>query len=489
MTTSLAHSPNSPSNFADQWDDLDVKPRFITAWPDKNNGVGSKIVKVANWLGTPSMPWQELGSHVVGQRRADGRPQWSLIIISVPRQAGKTTKSNAIQLHKALSLKGAKVWYTADNGQKARAKWLELVDAVQASPFRAPFVKALKTNGSEAIKIPSMRSQIRPHPPTEDSLHSEQSDLNIIDEAWSFDEVEAEALMQAITPTQATRPHRQTIIISTMGSAESVWFHGLIDQARAGDPNIFLLDYGIPDDADPTDLDVVAAHHPAYGHTIDMEALETALAQLGPAGFARAYGNRKTGARNTLIPAKTWALAQTDIDMPADTTAYIGAAIDIDRTETAIAAASMVDGVPLVEILDVRPGTTWALAQLRKYRQLTKTAPVIDQVGPSSTLFAEADRAKLKPVKPTPRDLTTATAEVYDRLTYTTVDGDPAPRIRFRNDPALDLAMQIVDRRHLGDAWTWSRKDSHGSIAALEAATLALHGLLTNKKAAKPFIY
>ncbi|WP_246817218.1 MULTISPECIES: terminase [unclassified Corynebacterium] len=488
MMNLIERSPSSPSDFASAWADLDVKPRFITEWPDPKAGAGSKIIKTMHLLGRKPMPWQRLAACVIGARREDGRPRWPFIVITVPRQSGKTTLCNAVQFHRAVSLPGAKVWYTCDTGQKARQKWLELVDDVAASPFHAPFVKVLKTNGSEAIKIPSLRSQIRPHPPTEDSLHSEQSDMNIIDEAWSFDEPEAAALMQAITPTQATRPHRQTIIISTMGSAESTWFHGLVDQGLAGDAGIFLLDYGIPFDADPTDLDGVALHHPAYGHTVDDDAIEAAFAQLGAAGFARAYGNLRTGARDTLIPAQSWALAQTTDDMPEDVEAFIGAAIDLERTETAVAAAAWVDGKPFIEILDVRPGTTWALGKLRDYHASAKTPPVIDNVGPSSTLFAEAKRAGLKPITPTVRELTTATAEVYDRLTFTTPDGAPAPNIFVRSDPALDLAMQIVDRRHLGDSWTWSRKESHGSIAALEAATLALHGLLTHKKSAKPFI-
>lgn len=488
MTSLTAHSPNSASRISDFWADLSPRPRFITEWPDPVEGVGSKIEQVSKYLGRTPMPWQRLAAHIIGARLPNGRPKWPFIVITVPRQSGKTTICSAVQFHKALALPGAKVWYTCDTGQKARQKWLELVDDVQASPFHSPFVKVLKTNGSEALKIPSLRSQVRPHPPNEDSLHGEQSDLNIIDEGWSFDEVEAANLMQAITPSQATRAHRQTIVISTMGSATSTWFHNLVDQGYSRDPGIFLLDYGIPFDADPTDLDIVAECHPAFGQTIDRDALESALAQLGPSGFARGYGNLRTGARETLFPARVLAQAATDAEMPADVDAVLGAAIDIDRTETAIAAAAMVDGVPFVEILDVRPGTSWGVKRLKHYQELSDSLIVIDEIGPSSTLLADAKREKLKATSPTARELTTASAEVFDRLMHVDGEGMADPRIKFRSDPALDLAFQIVDRRKLGDSWTWSRQKSSGSIAALEAATLALHGLLTQKKSVKPFI-
>lgn len=472
-----------------EWAHLEPPPRYVTAWPAPKRGAGAKILKIFRSFGKTPMPWQELAAAAIGARREDGRPLYPFIVITVPRQSGKTTLTSSVMFHRALTQSHSKIWYTCDTGQKARSKWLELVDDVQNSIFRAPFVKVLKTNGSEALRVPSMRAQIRPHPPTPESLHSEQSDLNIIDEAWSFDEIEAAGLMQAITPTQATRPNRQTIIISTVGDAQSTWFHNLIDQGYAGDPGIFLLDYGIPPDSDPSDLLNAANHHPAYGHTVDMDALESAFAQLGAAGFQRAYGNVRSGARDTLIPASAWLAAQTMEEIPADAPVSLGAAIDIERTETAIAAAAIVDGAPVVEILDVRPGLTWAVGRLTHYRRRAPQAPlIIDAASPAATLFGEAERAGLKPQKITPRDLTTATAEIYDRLTMTTPEGMPSPRIKFRSDPSLDSAMNLVARRNLGDAWTWSRRDSAGSIAALEAATLALHGLITQKHAVKPFI-
>ncbi len=115
---------------------------------------------------------------------------------------------------------------------------------------------------------------------------------------------------------------------------------------------------------------------------------------------------------------------------------------------------------------------------------------MIDRISPSSTLFAEATRANLKPQEISARDLATATVEVWDRMNYRDQNSVLQPRIRFRPDPALDLAVEVADRRNLGDSWTWDRKGSAGSIAALEAATLALHGLLNRPvPAQKPMIY
>lgn len=466
-------------------------PRFITDWPI-TRGVGSKIGKVQQALGSKPLPWQVIAHHAVGARRDNGLPRFPFIVVSVPRQAGKTKGSWAWNYHKALTVPNAKCWYTADTGTKARARWLEMVDDSNRSPY-ASLTRVKKTNGSEALEFDRLRSQIRPHPPTEDSLHSEQSDLNVIDEGWSFDEFQAAALMQAIIPTQATRPHRQTIITSTMGTADSAWFHDLVDRAYQGDDGIFLIDYGIPEDVDPTDLEAVAAHHPAYGLLpgVDLDYFRTSLGTLGPAGFARAMGNRRTANRDSLIPDQAYRRALTDMEIPPGVEAVIGAAIDFERTETAIVAAAWVDGLPLIEVLECRPGTSWAVDRLAHYMTAGGvTTCVIDRVGPSSTLFADAERHKLKPMEIKARDLCMSSAEVMDRLTYRDENSVLSPKIRFRPDPAMDLAVQVADKRGIGDSWTWARRGSAGSVAALEAGTLALFGLMNRPAPARaPMIY
>lgn len=466
-------------------------PRFITEWPD-GPGQGGKISKIQRSLGSDPLPWQVLAHHAVGARTPDGLPRWPFIVISVPRQAGKTRASWSWLYHAALTIPQSKNWYTADTGTKARARWLEMVGDSDASVW-SPLTQTRKTNGSEALLFPKLRSQIRPHPPTEDSLHSEQSDKNVVDEGWSYDEFQAAALMQAIVPTQSTRPHRQTIVESTMGTADSAWFHDLVDRAYAGDPGIFLLDFGIPDHVDPADLAEVAAYHPSFELLpgTDLDYFQTSFAQLGASGFARAMGNRRTATRTSLIPEQAYRRAITDEIMSGESEVVLGAAIDLDRTETAIVAASWLDGLPLIEVLEVRPGTNWAVDRIEKYQQAPAvTGLFIDRVGPSSTLHNDAARRKLKPLDIAVRDLCTASTDVLDRLTHRDENSVIQPRIRFRPDPAMDLAVQVADKRFIGDSWTWDRKGSAGSIAALEAATLALHGLMNKPEPAQvPRIY
>jgi hypothetical protein len=430
-------------------------------------------------LGNTPMPWQEYAADLIGEIGDDGLFRWPMVIISVPRQAGKTTISQSSCVHRLFTGRGRRVWSTAQTGQKARSKWLEQVEVIESDifPLRELFTTK-KAAGNEQLILSRLNSKFAPHPPTEDSLHGEQSDLNFIDEAWVFDDAEAAALMQAIVPTQTTRPGAQTIIVSTMGTAASTWFHGLVDKAKQPGSNIALLDYGIGPDDDPTDLDVIADNHPAYGYTVTMDSLKRARDQLAPAEFARAYGNRQTGARKRLIPLSAWQSTQTEKKIPSTSPIVFAAAIDIDRTETVIVAAGVLDDMPIIEVVDRRPGTNWAAPRLDELvKKFDASAPWIDPIGPSSTLVDQLEALGHDMPKINTRIITSAAADLMDRITATDADGLASPRVLIRPDDSLDIAAEIVEQRRVGEAWAWSRKTAGGSIASLEAATLAIWGL------------
>jgi len=443
-------------------------PRYATPKPAAPT-LGPAITKTMRLLGYRPIPWQEWAADVIGERRPDGSPRWPTVIISVPRQSGKSTLVTSVAVHRILTMTDARVWLTAQTGADASDLWKECLSKVTKSPLKAAFTWR-RANGTQELTCSLTGGVFKPHPPNEEKLHGKQSDLNIIDEAWVFDEAEASALMQAIEPTQATRPHAQTIIVSTMGTAKSTWFHGLVDQARAGDETVALLEWGIGPDDNPDDLELVAACHPAFGHTVAMPALVKAHSTLSAAGFARAYGNRPTGALERVIPLPAWKAAQSDDNIPADARVSFGAAVDIDRTETAIAAAWVdPDGIPMLEIVDRRPGTSWAAPRLRELLDKHDNAGLlVDHIGPSGPLFDELTRDGTEVDKLAAGALTASCAEFYDRVI------DSPPRIKIKPSKALDVAAEVVTRRRVGDAWAWSRRSAQ-SIAPIEAATLAMY--------------
>ena len=436
-------------------------------------------------LGMPAMPWQEHAADVIGEvDPATGLLRWPVVIISVQRQSGKSALTLGVMAHRALTAPGRRVWHTAQTGQDARDLWLELVEKLDASPLSRIAV-AKRTNGSERV-IVNGSSTIRPHPPTTEAMHGKQSDLSVIDEGWAFSEEQGAALMQAIQPTQSTRPGAQIIILSTRGSAASTWFHDLVDQAKDSE-HMALIDYGIGDDVEPDDLEAVAAAHPAVGHTIDRGVIDTAAAVLPPAEFLRAYGNRQTGSLARIIPADLWHAASDPDPIPDSSRVVVGVAVSVDRAETAIGVAGLDDdGTPRVEVIEVRPGSAWSAGRAAAIARRQNAVVVIDSIGPSAAVADQllADES-VEVHAVTARELTAGCGDFLDRIAGPEAV-EAGPRVRVRPNAALDRAVDVVTRKRIGDGWAWSRRGSVGSIAALEAVTLATLGLLNTVEAPLP---
>jgi phage terminase large subunit-like protein len=427
-------------------------------------------------LGRELMPWQRQASQLLNEHNAGVRTR-PFTVVTIQRQAGKTTWLLAEALERCLfGGPFRRVWYTAQNGQYAREKWGELVAELTGpgAPLRRK-IESKFTNGTERLIFPN-GSTLRPFPPTKDALHSMQSDLVILDEAWKHDAVRGAELMQAIGPTQATRPGAQVVVVSTAGTADSTFLRPLVDRGRGGDPAVTYLEWGIADDVDPMDLDAVAAAHPAIGRTIDRQFLvdQAGIMAATPGEFARAYGNRWTTTLEQLIPAVAWAAIRHRDGIPADgVPPVLGADVAVDRSAAAVVACwPDLEGTPTLEVVAYGPGTDWVAGRLLELHAAHGSPVVLDGgTGPASTVVDQLRTAEQLPTwvrAVTPREYTTACAQLLDGI------GDRT--VRHRGDPALDAAVGAAARRTVGEGWAWSRRLPTTDVSPLIAASLALFG-------------
>src|SRR5690606_34219568 len=74
---------------------LNTKPRFATKPTPRAKGWWNDIAKSADEFKTPLMPWQKGAARLIGELDKAGRPRFVTVIVSVPRQQGKTTLSHA----------------------------------------------------------------------------------------------------------------------------------------------------------------------------------------------------------------------------------------------------------------------------------------------------------------------------------------------------------------------------------------------------------
>jgi len=413
------------------------------------------------------------------------------VLVSVPRQSGKTMLSMMVGLHRTITTPGGRSWYTAQTGQAARERWIKEV-AQPAQTALGGLTRVKLGAGDTRLTIPDTLAEFRPMPPTADYLHGEQSDLVEIDEAWAHTEAEGAALLQAVVPTMATRQNvghgPQTWYLSTKGTAASTWWHNRLDAAiEDRPPGVCVIDYGIGPDVDPLDLDAVAAAHPAYGDPMTMKTLADAAASLSSSEFARGFGNVSTSATSSVIdPA---ALDAADTTAPLDAgTVHVGVAVSWTHDLTAITAAGTIDGTPAIEVIEARPGRAWAVDAVAAIDRTHHPATItIDAHGPSADLAEHlADRLGDRLTLATADDLIRGSEQLLSAMDQDT------PGVLLRHDADLRAELSGAALRSIGDKGRlFARKQSLGSIARLEAGLLALRQLaaVTPRPAPAPLIW
>jgi hypothetical protein len=439
------------------------------------------VAYTAEALGWPLMPWARYVVDVANEVDADGLFAYSTVVITVPRQSSKTTVAGINAEHRALYRPRRRVWYTAQTREIAR-DWLlnEHAPGLASSPLKN-VAKLRRAQGSEGVTYPN-GSMFRIFAPLPAALHSKQSDLVIVDECWAHELERGRQLDQAIVPTQATRPGAQVWKLSTAGDESSLWLWEIVQRGRAAvtegrREGIAYFEWSCPDELDPAAASSWEQFHPAYGISIGAPQMRAALDELGPAGFARAYGNRWPDGMGVAaapkIPPGRWAAAAAApiTTVPAGARVALGFDCARDRSAGSVAVAWRDLSGLRCEIVEHKPGTGWMaerVAELAGRRHPVAVAYPADS--PGLDVADELATAGLPMLPIRGRDWPAACSGWLAAIT----EG----RIRVGTHPALARAAEVAPGRDSGDGgWVWYRRGAVVTIAPVIAATAATWGL------------
>lgn len=411
------------------------------------------------------MPWQQQVADVALEvDPATGLLWYREVVVTVPRQSGKTTLLKGVQSHRCVAWPRQRVTYTAQTRNAARKKWADdFVIDLEASPLGALFETRL-ANGQEAMRWRN-GSSWGIEATTESSGHGDVLDLGVIDEAFKQTD---HRLEQAMRPAMMTRPQPQLWIISTAGNADSVYLWGKVEAGRQivelGDPNarVAYFEWSAGDDDDPADPDTWWRCMPALGITVPVEAILADFQSMALAEFERAYLNRwSAGRREPVFSPADWSATLDSSSRPnEDELAY---ALDVtpDRGAGSIAAS---DGRHLEVVRNDR-GTGWLVERAREVTERRPGEVVVDPAGPAGSLIPELEAAGVVVRSITGREYAQACGQLFDAVV--------AHEVRHIGQNELDTALQAATRRRRGDVWTWARNDTTTDLSPLVAVTLA----------------
>lgn len=304
-------------------------------------------------------------------------------------------------------------------------------------------------------------------------------DTVVIDEALYA----APMMMGALVPTLSAMPDPQVRYGSSAGLPSSEVLRAIRDRGRAGgDPSLCYVEWGAPAGgcaAEKCDhrlgtegcaLDDEVSWrvaNPALGRRISVEYVRNERRALPPAEFARErLGWWEDPAPAGEVDVSAWLALGDPGAAPGDPVAL---AVDVSpwhRSAAIVACGPAADGVPVVELVAHRAGSSW-LPQAVALAQAAQggAAVGLDPSGPAGALLPELERAGVR------LDLLDSrrSAQACGAFEESVSSG----RLRHRDERPLTDALLGASRRPVGDAWKWSRRDSDVDIAPLVAATIA----------------
>ena len=431
---------------------------------------------IADRLGWPLLDWQRQAVAVLTQREGRGY-RYPVVVVSTPRQSGKTTMLGCLLIYRMLRYQGYRGFYSAQTLKDARHAWQSWLDRLAATIGLDGFRLRLGY-GMEDLRLPSQDSSLVPTVRKENAMHGRQSDTFVFDECWELSPMKAEGLMQAVQPTMATRPNRQMLLVSTAGTDESIWLRDWVRKGREAasvpDSDIAHLEWGCPEDLDGCLEENWPRFHPGLGGLIDPSALHTALTNHGPDLFRRAYCNQWPTVEQSW--RGNWLELASSQRIPADAPVVFGVDAEPGHQSAAIVAAALgPEGEVLCEVIEDRPGTDWLLDRLLELTRKHQSEVAVCTTGPLAFLIPEGQQLGIAWTRLSSSDYQNSVARLKNLVRER--------RILHPDDHRLNMAVDNALTKQTGDRESWRRLDAKTSIAPLVALSIAAHRATTPKLA------
>ena len=427
---------------------------------------GALVAGFAELLGRPLIPWQRQLADVAGERRDDGRLAYRIVVVIVPRRAGKTLLMLTEALKATARTRLARALYIVHRRETGSAMvrddWFPMLEQ---SPLSRR-IQIRRANGSEAFAWKGRGSTMRLMPPDGGAARSFASDLVMIDEAREYTPDQGVEFEAGIWPTQATTDG-QIWLVSNAGNASATWLAKYRDLGRAAveggqTDGVCFVEYAMPDGMDPDDPASWWYAHPGLGHHVRQEVLEQDHQLMDRDTFATEYLGLWPSTVDDGDLVGAWAKTIDDGAKPGSEVVF-AVETSIDRDRTWIVAAGLDGDRVCVELVDDRPHGTWVASRLAQLCESHNPLAVTwDRGGPVAALTPTFDYGAAEAPLGT-RDVAAACGWLLDSAT--------SRGLVHRDDPVMSAAAAAAARRPAGGAWIYDRR--HPAVGPILAAALA----------------
>lgn len=443
-----------------------------------------RVRKVAAACDIKFDPWQSDLGMLMLSKRSDGQYACGIsgVVLSIPRQTGKTFTVGTVIVLSCILETGLKVLWTAHRTRTSDETFRSMTKLVGSKKIKKYVKTVRKANGQQEIEFMNGSRILFGAREQGFGRGFDGVDIEVYDEAQILTDKALDDMLPATSVAQNP-------LILYMGTPPRPSDPGEVFMSKRDalikgvDRDGLYLEFSADRDCDLDDRAQWRKANPSYPHRTSENSILRLRRQMSDDSFRReCLGVWDEATHSSVIPIDDWDVCVTDQPNIKGIRSY---ALDMNPLRTRISVGCAVkheDGTAHVELVKYDLSETVTVPSLVEFfrKRWAKTAAVL--VDAQSPAYEFVDALKSGGIRVTvtnTRDVSVASGRLLSmikrhEITHTN---------REAQQPLYE-AVEKATQRPLGNAggFTWNRMDVDTDISPLMAVTLALHGSFTSKR-------
>lgn len=424
-------------------------------------------------------PWQDGAGKLILAKRADGFYAATVggVVVSIPRQVGKTFLIGAIVIALCILFPGTTVLWTAHRTRTSTRTF----QAMQALVKRKKIKPHLKPSRNDGIRTSNGEQEIEFQNGSVILFGAreqgfgrgfEQVDIEVFDEAQILTEKALEDMVAATN--QAQHPHGALLFyIGTPPrpvDPGEAFTSKRLRAIKGLSSDMLYIEFSADEDADLDDQAQWAKANPSFPKRTPLQSMLRLRENLpGDDSWRReALGIWPEDLLGQAFGPGRWEACSGHAEQP-DEVGAIGLEVAPDREWSSIAGAGLLNGKSLVGSVDRRAGTGWLVPEAKRIQDEHGCRVVVATNGQAADLIPALEAAGVKVTKCKPAEVYNSCSQLYDAVRE--------QRLGHGGHSELDTAVAAAIQKRSGKRWLWVPRQEDGEISMLWAATFALWGL------------